>query len=242
MTAKIVTFAAALAALLLNVAGAGAAGSSQGPVVQAPPDIARAFDWNGVYFGVQGGAEWHQDAIADPALGIGSSAAFLGALAGAHIGFDVQRDRYVIGVVGDFDWAGNASGTTPGFGCCLDTYGKATAKWQASVRGRFGVAFGNTLPYATAGVAFGNYDMDYAWPGPAFGIGDQFNSTLIGYTVGGGVSMALKGNANIWLEYRYTDYAGVSSGIANCCLGPPNTQTHDITTHGLRAGLSLRFR
>jgi opacity protein-like surface antigen len=74
-----------------------------------------------------------------------------------------------------------------------------------------------------------------------FGIGDQFEDTVVGFTVGGGAAVAAFSSWEIFADYRFTDYETASSGIANCCAPPPNSQEHDLTTHAVRLGVSRRF-
>jgi outer membrane immunogenic protein len=113
--------------------------------------------------------------------------------------------------------------------------------WQGSVRGRVGAAFDRVLVYGTGGPAFASYDLDYTFPGPVFGIGDQFEDTVLGFTVGGGAAFAAFSAWGIFADYRFTDYETASGDITICCAPPPNGQDHDLTTHAVRLGVSRRF-
>ncbi len=61
-------------------------------------------------------------------------------MGGAHLGFNIQRDKWVYGLEGDID-------------AVEDTY-----DYLASVRGRLGLATDSVLLYGTAGVAFAESD------------------------------------------------------------------------------------
>lgn len=208
--------------------------------VEAPPAV-HIYDWSGVYLGVQGGWQLHKDEFEDPALGINGEIDFDGAILGGHLGADRQFGHFLLGLVGDFEWSdgdGNSVADND-----PTVFARAEANWQGSIRGRVGAAFDRILVYGTGGLAFANYDLDYTFPGPppAFGVGDQFEETVAGFTVGGGAALAAFASWEIWADYRFTDYETASSDIANCCAPPPNSQDHDLTTHAVRVGVSRRF-
>jgi outer membrane immunogenic protein len=115
------------------------------------------------------------------------------------------------------------------------------SNWQGSLRARVGYAKDEYLIYATGGLAFANYDFDYTCCGLGFGIGDQFDETLLGGTVGGGVARQLHDGWVTWVDYRYTAYEEASSGIVNCCAPAPNSQDHEMDTHAVRVGLSRQL-
>lgn len=200
-----------------------------------------AYDWSGVYLGVQGGWQWQRDDFEDPVLGINGDIDFDGAILGGHLGVDRQFGRLVVGLAGDFEWADGSGDSVADNDPTV--FARAEANWQGSVRGRIGAAFDRILVYATGGLAFANYDLDYTFPGPppVFGIGDQFDETVAGYTVGGGAAFAAFSSWEIWADYRFTDYETATGDIANCCAPPPNSQDHDLTTHAVRVGVSRRF-
>ena len=212
-----------------------------------PPPAPERFDWTGFYVGIQGGYEWREDDVEDPVPvpPFATSFNFDGAVLGAHAGYDYQfSNPFVLGVVADIEWA-DGSNTSSAFGPGVDIFAKAEANWLGSLRARLGYAIDKFLIYATGGLAFANYDFDYTccFPGgpPVFNLGDQFDETVFGYTIGGGAAVAFSENWNAWADYRYSEYHTASSGIVNCCAGPPNKQNHDIKTHALRLGLSRKF-
>jgi len=76
-----------------------------------------------------------------------------GGLAGIHVGYNWQRDNWVFGIEGDIDWSGMNEGPVE---VSTDSF-KGDVDFLASLRGRLGVTVmgdGNTLAYATAGVAY----------------------------------------------------------------------------------------
>jgi outer membrane immunogenic protein len=226
----------AAAAILSSTASAADLPIMDDPVEQA---AAVAYDWSGVYIGIQGGWQWHHDEFEDPIPPFFGDLDFDGAIAGGHIGADRQFGHIVVGLVGDFEWADGDGQSVADNNAAV--FGRAEANWQGSIRGRVGAAFDRVLVYGTGGLAFANYDFDYTFPVPVFGIGDQFDETVLGYTVGGGVAIAAFSSWEIWGDYRFSEYETASSGIVVCCAGPPNRQDHEVTTHAVRVGVSRRF-
>lgn len=203
-----------------------------------PPPAPERFDWTGFYLGAQGGYEWRKDDFEDPIVPFSGDLKFDGAVLGGHVGYDHQFNGFVLGIVGDIEWAdGSGTGTVSG----TSVMGRAEANWQGSIRARLGYAFERAMVYVTGGASFGNFDFDYTCCGLGFGIGDQFDETVWGWNIGGGLAYKINNNWEIWGDYRYTDYKEASSGIINCCAGPPNTQDHNVDTHAARIGVSYRF-
>lgn len=202
---------------------------------QTPP----SHDWTGVYLGVQGGWQWHQDDFEDPIASFEGDIDFDGAIAGGHIGADRQIGHLVFGVAGDFEWADGDGDSVADNNASV--FARAEANWQGSLRARLGAAFDRVLIYGTGGLAFANYDLDYTFPVQVFGIGDEFDDTVAGFTVGGGAAFAAFSSWDIWADYRFTDFGTASSDITNCCAPPPNSQEHELTAHAVRLGISRRF-
>ena len=144
--------------------------------------------------------------------------------------------------MGDVEWAdGSGTGAAGDPAGGLD--GRAEANWQGSARARIGAAFGSIMVYGTGGLAVGNYDLDYSccFTIPEFNIGDQFNETLLGYTVGGGAAVGAFTSWIVWTDYRFTEYETASGDVFNCCGSPPQRQDHDLTSHAVRFGVSRKF-
>lgn len=89
--------------------------------------------------------------------------------------------------------------------------------WQASARGRVGVAMDRVLLYATGGWQWANYD--------AFqNTTDSRTGTVQGWTAGAGIEIALMHHLIIGAEYRYTDLLGsVSTSVADYELSDYHT-------------------
>lgn len=220
-------------ALLLGPIGTASAADA---VIEEVVVVETAYDWSGVYIGVQGGYQWLDDDVADPIADISGSFDFDGALAGFHAGYDWQAGNLVVGLVGDVEWAG---GDGVGGPYEESVFASAEINWQGSVRARLGYAVDRVLLYATGGLAVADFDFNYTCCDTPFN--DGFSDTLTGYTVGVGAAYAFADQWNVWADYRYSDFGTASGDITNCCASPPNSQDHDITINALRVGLSRRF-
>lgn len=107
------------------------------PVIQAPQVFAApGVDWTGAYVGVQLG-------YGDLDVSGGSADDENGLLGGVHAGYDYDFGTFVLGVVGDYNFA--------------DT--EVDGASMARLRARAGTELGNGLLYATGGVAFGKAEI-----------------------------------------------------------------------------------
>ncbi|PZM15047.1 outer membrane protein [Rhizobium tubonense] len=139
-----------------------------------------AYDWSGLYLGVQGGYSW------DIAKYLGTEQNLDRGSLGAHAGYNFQTGNIVYGIENDFNY-NFEKGT------------ETDLQWDASGRGRVGYALDRTLFYATAGIAATGGKVD----APAIGKKDDI---LIGWTAGGGVGHALTDHILVRGEYRYSDF------------------------------------
>jgi outer membrane immunogenic protein len=168
---------------------------------------------------------------------------------GGFLGYNLQWDDAVLGVEGDYHYFG-ASITSPvdpigrsnvvgtnGDDFTIFNTGSAAMKIvdYAVLRGRFGWAVDNFLPYATIGAAFGraNVAVTASVQGVdttanpnipfAFSQSNDRNSLLIyGYAAGAGLDAALSRNIFARAEYEYISFAptqGISAHINEARLG-----------------------
>jgi outer membrane immunogenic protein len=170
--------------------------------IKAPRYVEPAASWAGWYFGAHAGAAWQRTDASlvyqdNPSQdnGRASKTGFIG---GGQIGYNWQNGNYVFGLEGDFSGLGSKTsreGQDTGY-----QY-SSRISWLSTVRGRFGLAMGNTMAYATAGVAFGgvknNVNADNG--------DNSSNKTRTGWTAGGGLEHMLSRNWTIGLEALYVD-------------------------------------
>jgi outer membrane immunogenic protein len=191
------------------------------PVVKAPI-YAPIYNWTGFYIGINGGGAWGHSAW-DSARGFDLS----GGLVGGTAGYNWQTGPWVFGLEGDLDWT-NINGKTS-VACPL---GCTTGNnWLATVRGRVGYAFDRIMPYFTGGLAVG----DIKATTPLFAGKSETNA---GWTVGGGLEVALMNNWTAKAEYLYVDLGTINCGLACGALINDNVS---FTSHILRGGINYRF-
>ncbi|WP_238123261.1 MULTISPECIES: outer membrane protein [unclassified Xanthobacter] len=216
--------AAARRALLVSVSTLATGVALPAIAADLPPAMAvkapgPAGSWTGFYLGTYVGAglvdsQWGPGTgplVATAPQSFPSSGSAAGALIGSTIGYNYQMGSYVLGLEGDL-------GT--GF-----LYGQArcAGSWQsicttdtdllATLAGRIGYAFDNVLVYGKAGAAFIN--NSYTVSGTAYAgqfTGSQFQA---GWTVGGGVEVALTPQMSAKAEYAYLDFGSSDVDLSN---------------------------
>jgi|SRR5579872_299945 len=220
---KRVLAAVLVSGALLAARGACAADLSLAPLYKAPPAaVSPAYNWSGFYLGLNGGGGWGHSSWSANATGIGLA----GGQAGGTVGYNQQLGRIVFGIEGDIDWSG-VKGSSTTLGC---PGGCSTSdSWLSTVRGRIGYSFDRVMPYVTGGLAVG--DIRAAAPG--FG----GSSTNAGWTLGGGVEVALPGNWTAKAEYLRVDLG--SFNCTGCSATPPDNVS--MQQNVFRAGVNYHF-
>jgi outer membrane immunogenic protein len=152
--------------------------------IKAPRYVEPAASWAGWYIGAHAGAAWQQ-AQSDYGFSF-SKTAFIG---GGQLGYNWQHGNFVFGLEGDISGLAGKNKFYDGF--------SSSIRWLSTVRGRFGLAVGDTMVYTTAGVAFGGVKHEIA----------PYSSTKtqVGWTVGGGVEHMWTRNWTIGLEGLFVD-------------------------------------
>ena len=213
------------AALILAPLAAQAADLPRPPYKTPIVPIEPAFSWSGLYVGINGGYMWGSSQWTGGAGNFELSPN--GWLAGGTLGYNFQAGSWVLGVEGDIDYA-NLKGTANSTLCSGCTF-KDT--WLGTLRGRVGYAYGQWLPYLTAGGAWGNVYVANA-------SGSQ-TSTKGGWTAGGGVEYSWGGPWSAKLEYLYVDLGDATCGTATCFIS--SSATVHFTSNIVRAGVNYRF-
>jgi outer membrane immunogenic protein len=214
---------ALVAMALAGAAPARAADLSVAPIYKAPPVVTpQAYNWSGFYLGLNGGGGWGTSTW-DTAGSFNLS----GGVVGGTAGVNWQVGHAVLGLEGDVDWSslkGSATTALCPAGCTTNN------DWLATVRGRAGYAFDRVMPYVTGGLAAG--DIKASTPGFA---GTSQNNA--GWTVGGGVELALTNNWTAKAEYLHVDLGNMNCGF-NCGAGNNNVS---LKSDVVRGGVNFRF-
>jgi outer membrane immunogenic protein len=192
------------------------------PPAPLPP---AAYNWSGVYVGLNGGGAWGTQ---DPLNLIGrfdrSSFDISGGMVGGTFGAQIQQGYVVLGFESDLDWA-NISGnriTVPTVlgipqPFTLNVNTKIEALGTARVRA--GVAMNNWLFYSTGGAAFVKETANATtFAGVACGTLGVLPSCADshwrpGLAVGGGAEWGFAPNWSAKLEYLYVATVGTGASV-----------------------------
>ncbi|MFT3671722.1 outer membrane protein [Aestuariivirga sp.] len=222
-----------LLALALSTAALLPAASALAADLDVPPPPTEelrqsTYDWTGLYVGAWVGATCIDGTLTDNAGPTDWEMSGCGWKGGALAGYNHQFNNFVLGLEADWGTTGNiATNEEAGgdFAFSMDHI--------ATFRGRWGVAFDDTLLFATGGVAYARGDLDgingAATP-------DHIKGDHWGWTVGGGVEHAVTDNLRLRLDYLFTRFKGDDYTKA-CC----DVSVHDFDDHEVRLGAIWAF-
>lgn len=191
-----------ISALLTLTASAGAAdlGWNGGGAAPAPMfSPSSVTDWNGFYAGINGGYTWGN------AINNNTNNNSSGWAGGAQVGVNADMGGFVLGGEADFQLAnlGYNEPAVPGpgtFEAKLENFG--------TIRGRAGATFGQVMPYATLGAAFGRGTSQVV----SGGVTTSQSATHFGWTAGLGLEAKATENISVKAEYMYVDLGGQPYG------------------------------
>lgn len=190
-------------------------------------------NWTGFYVGAHAGGVWSKYQLSDSTLGITENANVDRGnwLAGAQIGYNWQFMRnWVVGTEADFSFT-DLGGT--GVTDLIPVPATVQLRNIGTVRARVGYAWGRTLLYATAGMAWARDNASYVFfPGFTQMDAHQFH---VGWTAGVGAEYALDPNWSVKAEYLHADFGSVDAVYANL---PRSTS---LTADMVRLGANYRF-
>jgi outer membrane immunogenic protein len=228
--------------ITLATAIAGSAMAAE-PLVTPPPIL--AYNWTGIYLGINGGGAWgHQDPFSILTNRFDhDSISFSGGMVGGTAGAQLQIAHVVTGFELDLDWAGieGSSTRTPrifGLPVPFTVNASTSINWDLTARARVGYAFDNVLAYATLGVALLGAKTDLTGVlgvNPCVTV-SNINGTpglltcrgtnkRLGGTIGAGIEYGFTPNISAKIEYRYIAAASLESSHIN----------------EVRAGINYRF-
>jgi outer membrane immunogenic protein len=194
-----------------------------------PPLSAPAYNWTGLYIGGNAGYSWGTTAVnyseaAAGLFGFGSDTCRFGCsipftmspkgfIGGLQLGFNYQTGVWVWGIETDISWR-NAEATASSVltSSTQDTLTITDKQGPVgTLRGRIGIApdgASNWLVYLSGGLAYGKVDHSVTQFCNLF-CGETLifsnSKTRVGWTVGGGVEVALNPSWSVGAEYLYMD-------------------------------------
>lgn len=199
---------------------------------------APATDWTGFYAGIFGGVSSGPFDFSLVPTGLPSVADISvqggGVIGGAQIGYDVQFNQFVLGVVADIGISNQRASASL-------TSGVNTAEietgltYLGTVRARGGYAFDDLLAYAHGGLAYGHTETSLKINGVDVPLG-LTNPDRIGYVVGAGFEYKVSENISLQTEYSYTGFGDKS--IFDLGGGDLNQA---LSFHTVKAGVNFRF-
>ena len=193
---------------------------------KAPVAPVLAYDWSGVYAGINGGGGWAHacwnvtgalGVAVDPAIGEGCHNAGGGTI-GGQVGYRWQKSRWVFGIEGQGNWA-DFKGNNVSVALApltnqtrIDAFGLFT--------GQMGYAVNSLLLYGKAGAAVAHDKYDTFFPDvPALAF-NSVTQTRWGYTIGIGVEWSFAENWSVGGEYNHVflghhsaDFATLTGGL-----------------------------
>jgi outer membrane immunogenic protein len=211
----------------------------------AAPNAYGNYDWSGVYLGGNGGISWYpagNSFVVSNGL-THSLGNLFGAEFGGQVGYNWQIGTYVLGVEGDFQWSGEQTSLTAtcGTGCTIS--GQDQISYFATLRGRAGIAFDGWLLYGTAGGAWVNGGANVTATAPGGSVPVNVSGSNMGWTVGGGVEIALLSRWSGRVEYLFID----AGSLSNTATIPAGLGGGTITANAplrdsiVRVGFNYRF-
>jgi high affinity Mn2+ porin len=231
------------------------AGASDLPGGPTRTSATAAEDWTGIYVGAYvgygtGSSNWTTNPTAAPGLSMSGVTDLFsrmgGYLGGFLLGYNYQiTSDVVLGVETDVAFPNYLNGAStiasPSIGQA--SYAEAV-DFSATVRARFGYAFGDWLAYGTGGLAL-TYDQltrTQLAGTPVGGIsvpGTMEFSMLArtGWAVGAGVEFGFAPNWTARLEYLFTDYGSHQESFAQGA----QVVDADLSVHEMRLGLNYRL-
>jgi outer membrane immunogenic protein len=229
-------------------------------------------DWTGFYLGGNAGYAWGtarvKTAFAIPGFPPANVATLSAAaspkinvdgfIGGGQAGYNWQSGNWVLGVEGDFDYFGlhgsrAVAGRFPPPGLNLNAlvlppipFGVATSvstDWLATLRPRVGVTLNNLLFYGTGGLAIASEKFRQTAVIGAVTDTTALSTVQVGWTVGGGVELALNPAWSLKAEYLYVDLGttGAKAGTFNPAVVALSSSKMSLTSNIVRAGFNYHF-
>ncbi|MGC1862262.1 MAG: outer membrane beta-barrel protein [Methylocystis sp.] len=222
-------FATLLAPLVLAAAPVLAAdlprGSPPPPDYYSPRPVA---NWEGFYAGINGGIGFASFTDGADTLFANPTGGLIGFTAGYN---HMVAPNLLIGLEGDFDFAGLRASQNPYFGFAT----QGSINDMATIRARVGYVMDRALVYVTGGFAGSNntVSVNNVWGGAFYGERSIFQT---GWALGAGVEFMLTPNLSAKAEYLFT-----SVGSDRYFDYSYNALQSAVNTSAVKVGVNYHF-
>lgn len=206
------------------------------PAPVAPiPYAPKLYDWTGIYIGAHVGGGYSDSSWTDPITGLGDGTFNnFGFLGGAQVGANVQFNRLVLGLEGDFSWTSLKESSSDSIGEAIST----SVPWTSTVTGRIGAAFDRLLVYGKGGLALAQDQSSLTDLG---GITSTDTFLRTGWTAGAGIEYALDDNWSAKIEYDYLGFGSQSMSFTTITPSASLSSNASLNVQEIKAGLNYRF-
>jgi outer membrane immunogenic protein len=182
--------------------------------------LADANDWTGVYAGAQfgqGSSSFDYSYHGAAAVSFDSD----GLIGGLTVGYNWQKENFVLGVEGDYSLSEVGSSTLVTPAPCYIQGCNGRIKSTASGRLRIGYAVQSFLPFLTVGAAFADIkgSADLGACGSAY---CGFSSSRWGQTYGAGVEWRINQKWSAKAEYLYSHFDAPAFSSSNVTVSSIN--------------------
>jgi outer membrane immunogenic protein len=221
---------------------------------KAAPVAQSIYNWTGFYLGGTAGGgiansdHLNRDLFEDETGSTKFQEAF--GTVGLTAGYNWQFGHTVLGIEGDYNWA-NVDKTQT-FSNDEESGSSTRFKMDqfATLRGRAGLAFDQTLIYATAGVAWAHVQNTTSFGDPTFAQASE-SQWKTGLAVGAGLEFALTHNWSLKGEYMLMQFqnsdatinavGGRFAGQSFCGTTAPCRMNYSESIQVARVGVNYKF-
>jgi outer membrane immunogenic protein len=187
--------------------------------------------WQGFYIGTNAGLVTG-DTQGDTGAVV-TNYSVTGAVGGAQLGYNWQRGNQVFGIEGGYDFA-SVQGNTA---CAVVLDCRREINSLATVVGRYGLAFGQTLYYGMAGVAWADVDTHVIAAGGVPFLGADAHR--FGWIAGFGFEHALSERLTARIEYAHVEFGSDTQLLIGA--GPDTLNNVDLKMDTIRLGVNWKL-
>jgi outer membrane immunogenic protein len=227
----------------------------------------KAYDWTGLYIGVNAGHNWHQTDVTyaqGPGIVFGNDLSTEGFIGGGQVGYNLRSGQWVYGVELDVSGLDSKDSSFTQLNIFNTVSITEKLRWLSTIRARLGITTGPALFFISSGLALAGVEQSALQNGVATTVTPvpeqqsivtltpeqrvfSRDETKKGWTLGGGVDYALGGAWTLGAEYLYVDLGNSKAPAPlfftpeGLFVFPATTVKFDDIEHIVRVRLNYRF-